>query len=254
MRVVILPSAVDAGLYAAGLIREGIADGSVDVVGLSTGSSPLPVYRALASEPAPGINAVSAFALDEYVGLGPADPHSYHAVVAQEIVGPLGLDPARVHVPDGLAENLPQACLQYEKAIATAGGVDLQILGVGRNGHVGFNEPGSSLASRTRVVTLAASTRQDNARFFKSLDDVPVHALTQGVGTILEARRLLLIATGRTKAKAVAGTLEGPVGSMCPGSAVQLHPDVTVVLDEDAASELTLHDYHRFVFENASRR
>ncbi|BDZ49369.1 hypothetical protein GCM10025867_16100 [Frondihabitans sucicola] len=153
-------------------------------------------------------------------------------------------------MPDGRAADLGAAAASYDAAIAAAGGIDLQILGVGENGHIGFNEPTSSFASRTRVKTLAPSTRAANARFFDDPAQVPVHCLTQGLGTILEARHLVLVATGESKARAIAALVEGPITSMVPGSALQLHPHATVIIDEAAASRLTLGDYYRYTADN----
>ena len=193
------------------------------------------------------LSAASAFALDEYVGLPLDHPESYHSVINRTVTVPMGLDPARVHVPDGSPDELPTAGQRYEDAIKAAGGVDVQILGVGSNGHVGFNEPTSSLASRTRVKTLTERTRLDNQRFFASLDEVPTHCVTQGLGTILDARHLVLMATGAGKADAVAALVEGPVTSMCPASVLQLHRYATVVVDEEAAAGLTLTDYYKAI-------
>jgi glucosamine-6-phosphate deaminase len=211
------------------------------VIGLATGSSPLPLYEELARRVRDGLDlgAVSGFALDEYVGLPIDHPQSYHAVIRSQVVEPLRLDANRVHVPDGLAADLAGACASYERAIATAGGVDVQILGIGSNGHIGFNEPGSPLDSRTRVVELAERTRRDNARFFDSIDQVPTHSVTQGIGTILEARHLVLLARGERKAAAVAAAVEGPVTPDHPASALQLHDAVTLLLDSAAASQLS---------------
>jgi glucosamine-6-phosphate deaminase len=192
---------------------------------------------------------VSGFALDEYVGLEPGHPESYRAVITREVVEPLGLTPSLVHVP---ADSGPieTAGEDYERAIDAAGGIDLQVLGIGRTGHVGFNEPGSSFASRTRVKTLTEQTRRDNARFFSSLEEVPTHCVTQGLGTILRARQLVLLAFGEAKADAVAGAVEGPITSSLPGSVIQLHPRVTVIVDEAAASGLAYADYYRYAWEN----
>jgi glucosamine-6-phosphate deaminase len=250
MQVVILPGADEIGQYAADTILAGVTNGSISVLGVATGSSPLPVYRALESRWVPQLAELEVFALDEYVGLPPSHPESYHAVIDREVTRPLRLDPARVHVPEGNAADPEQACVDYERSIGEAGGIDLQILGIGSTGHIGFNEPTSSLSSRTRIKTLTPETRRDNARFFPSLDDVPLHCLTQGLGTIMDAGRVLLVAQGAAKARAVAQAVEGPLTSMCPGSVLQLHPDATIVLDEAAASELTLTDYYRFVFDN----
>jgi glucosamine-6-phosphate deaminase len=158
------------------------------------------------------------------------------------------MNPANVHVPEGSAADLAKACAEYEARIAEIGPVDLQILGIGANGHIGFNEPTSSFASRTRIKTLAPKTRADNARFFDSPDQVPMHCLTQGLGTILDARTLVLVAQGEAKADAVARMVEGPVSSVCPGSALQLHADANVFVDEAAASRLVLADYYRYTF------
>jgi glucosamine-6-phosphate deaminase len=162
----------------------------------------------------------------------------------------MGLDPARVHVPDGFAEDLAAACVAYEEAITAAGGVDIQFLGLGTNGHIGFNEPTSSLTSRTRIKTLAERTRHDNARFFTSIDEVPRHCLTQGLGTIMDARTVIMVATGSGKAHAVAQVVEGPITAMFPGSVLQLHQHAIVVIDEEAAAELTLADYFKQTYAN----
>ena len=254
MQVVIRESAEEVGRYAADVIRAGARDGSLRVLGVATGSSPLPVYRALA-DGADGpdreaLAGLTAFALDEYVGLAPDHPEGYRAVVDREVTRRLGLDPARVHVPDGRAEGIRDAGERYEALIREAGGIDLQVLGIGATGHIGFNEPTSSFASRTRIKTLTPETRADNARFFDTPDEVPVHCITQGLGTILDARRVVLVAHGAAKAAAVAAAVEGPLTSMCPGSALQLHPDAVVVVDEAAAAGLALADYHRFVFDH----
>lgn len=250
MQVIILKTSEAIGDYAADVILHGTTAGTLKVLGVATGSSPLPIYAALERRWTPELSKLSAFALDEYVGLPYEHPESYHAVIDREVTQRLRLDPARVHVPDGAADDLERACRSYETAILDAGGIDVQILGIGGSGHIGFNEPTSSLASRTRIKTLTPETRQDNARFFPTLDDVPLHCMTQGLGTILDARKVLLVAQGAQKAKAVAQAVEGPLSSMCPGSALQLHPDATILVDEAAASELTLTDYYRFVFEN----
>ncbi|WP_144719843.1 glucosamine-6-phosphate deaminase [Agrococcus jejuensis] len=254
MEVVIVAGSVEVGAFAAGRIAEIVAAKPEAVLGVATGSSPLETYRALAARRDAGLDLsrVSAFALDEYVGIAHDHPESYHAVVDREVVQPLGLDASRVRVPDGLAADLDAAAEDYEAQIAAAGGVDVQLLGIGGNGHIGFNEPTSSLVSRTRVKTLAPATREANARFFDSLDQVPMHCLTQGLGTILDAKRALLVAQGASKAHAIAQIVEGPVSSMWPGSVLQLHRHATIVIDEAAASELTLTDYYRYTVEHRS--
>jgi len=249
--VVIVPDAAAAGsLVADGIARRIAADPAV-VLGLATGSTPLPVYEALRPRLAGAdVSRVRGFALDEYVGIDPAHPESYRSVIDREVVEPLGLDPALVHVPDGSRDGIEHAGDDYETAIRAAGGIELQILGIGTDGHIGFNEPGSSFASLTRVKTLTRRTREDNARFFDSVDDVPMHCITQGLGTILRARHLVLLAFGESKAEAVAGAVEGPVTASLPGSAVQLHPHATIVVDEAAASLLRFADYYRYTYEN----
>jgi glucosamine-6-phosphate deaminase len=242
--VVIVGSAEEAGELAAGAIAHLVDERSDAVLGLATGSTPLTTWAALARRRL-DLSRVRGFALDEYVGLPAGHPQSYRAVIAREVVGPLGLTPALVHVPGDDGGPLETAGERYETAIRDAGGVDLQVLGIGATGHIGFNEPGSSLASLTRVKTLAERTRVDNARFFDSVQQVPRHCLTQGLGTILRARHLVLLAFGSAKADAVAAALEGPVSASTPGSAVQLHPRVTVLLDEAAASRLAHADYYR---------
>lgn len=245
--VIIVPTPDDAGAIVADEIVKLVGARPDAVLGLATGSTPLPVYRALRSRlDGVDVSRVRGFALDEYVGIDPAHPQSYRSVITNEVVEPLGLDPALINTPNGALETIAHAGDDYERAIAEAGGVDLQILGIGTSGHIGFNEPGSSFASRTRVKTLIEQTRQDNARFFDSIDDVPMHCITQGLGTILSARHLFLLAFGESKAAAVAGAVEGPVTASLPGSAIQLHPHVTVVVDEAAASQLQHADYYRY--------
>ncbi|MDQ1131289.1 glucosamine-6-phosphate deaminase [Microbacterium sp. SORGH_AS_0888] len=249
--VVIVGSRQEAGVLVADEIARLVRARPDAVLGLATGSTPLSVYEALRSRLADvDVSRVRGFALDEYVGLDPAHPESYRSVIAREVVEPLGLDPERVQVPDGRTAGIETAGEAYERAIVAAGGVDLQILGIGTDGHIGFNEPGSSFASLTRVKTLTPETRADNARFFDGIDEVPRHCITQGLGTILRARHLVLLAFGEAKAPAIAGAVEGPVTAMLPGSAVQLHPHVTVVLDEAAASRLQRADYYRDAWAN----
>ena len=247
--VVILGSREEAGELGAEFVARLVATKPDAVLGLATGSTPLPLWHALAAR-ALDLSRVRGFALDEYIGLPPGHPQSYRAVITREAVEPLGLTPSLVHVPGDDGGPVETAGERYEVAIAAAGGVDLQVLGIGRTGHIGFNEPGSSLASATRVKTLTEQTRLDNARFFDSPDAVPRHCLTQGLGTILRARHLLLFAFGETKAAAIAGAVEGPVSSSLPGSAIQLHPLVTVIVDEAAASQLQHADYYRFAWDN----
>lgn len=249
--VVIVESAEAAGSLVATEIFELIDRRPDAVLGLATGSTPLPVYQALRAQLADrDLSQLRGFALDEYVGIPATHPESYRSVITREVVSPLRLDPQRIHVPNGAIATIQHAGDDYELAIETAGGVDLQILGIGTDGHIGFNEPGSSFASRTRVKTLTEQTRADNARFFDSIEDVPMHCITQGLGTILKARHLVLLAFGEGKAAAVAAAVEGPLTALVPGSAIQLHPHATVVVDEAAAAGLQLADYYRYAYAN----
>ncbi|WP_425954654.1 glucosamine-6-phosphate deaminase [Xylanimonas sp. McL0601] len=248
MEVVIAP-ADELAVLAAGTIDALLRRKPDAVIGLATGSSPLKVYDELARRHAEdGLSFAQArgFMLDEYVGLPAEHPERYRNVIEREIASRVEWAADRVQGPDGLAEDLPAACAAYDEAIAAAGGVDVQILGIGTDGHIAFNEPGSSLASRTRIKTLTAQTREDNARFFDGdIEQVPTHCLTQGLGTIMAARHLVLLATGKHKAEAVHQLVEGPISAMWPGTIMQMHPHATVLVDGAAASRLQLADYYR---------
>ena len=253
MEIVICRDAVEAGKLGAATIAELVRNKPDAVLGLATGSSPLAIYDELARLYEAGevsFAKAKGFSLDEYVGLAADHPETYHNVIRRNFVHRVDFEDGNVRGPDGLAEDIPAFCAEYEAAMAAAGGVDLQILGIGTDGHIGFNEPGSSLASRTRIKTLAPKTREDNARFFDSPGEVPMHCITQGIGTILDARRLLLVTQGEGKADAVAAMIEGPVTSMCPASALQLHPDAIAVIDRAAAAGLALTDYYEYVERN----
>ncbi|BAU85955.1 glucosamine-6-phosphate deaminase [Streptomyces laurentii] len=253
MEVVIVKDAKAGGELIADGIAGLLRRKPDALLGVATGSTPLPIYDALTARVRDGsVDASRAriAQLDEYVGLPAGHPESYRSTVLRQVVEPLGLSADQFMGPDGSAEDVQAACEAYDKALAEAGGVDLQILGIGTDGHIGFNEPCSSLASRTRIKTLTEQTRVDNARFFDDIEQVPHHVITQGIGTILEARHLVLLATGEGKAEAVAQTVEGPVAALVPASALQLHPHATVVVDEAAASKLKLADYFRHTFAN----
>ncbi|MHB1171226.1 MAG: glucosamine-6-phosphate deaminase [Lacisediminihabitans sp.] len=245
--IVILEDRAAAGELAADAIAALVARKPDAVLGFATGSTPLPVYRALAERHL-DLSRVRGFALDEYVGLPPGHPESYRAVITREVVEPLGLTPSLVAVPG--SGPIETAGEDYERALAESGGVDLQLLGIGTDGHIGFNEPGSSFESLTRVKTLTQQTRQDNARFFASIDDVPINCITQGLGTIRRARHLMLLAFGEAKAEAIAAAVEGAVTASAPGSAIQFHPHVTVLVDGGAASRLANADYYRYAWVN----
>ncbi len=256
MEVVIAPAERLAELAADAV--EALLRATPDaVLGLATGSSPLAVYDELARrhrESGLSFARARGFLLDEYVGLPADHPQRYRTVIEAEIASRVDWPAGQVQGPDGLADDIPAACAAYERAIADAGGVDLQLLGIGTDGHIAFNEPGSSLASRTRIKTLTRQTRLDNARFFDDdVDQVPTHCLTQGLGTIMEARHLVLLATGRHKAEAVHQLVEGPVSAMWPGTVMQLHPHATVLVDDAAASRLQLADYYRQTYESKPR-
>ncbi|MDI9917819.1 glucosamine-6-phosphate deaminase [Rhodococcus sp. IEGM 1379] len=258
MEIVIRPTAAEVHTTVADIVEGYVRSGHV-TLGLATGSSPLGSYQELARrhrEEGLDFSGARAFLLDEYVGIPKGHEQSYFSVIRSEFVDHVNLDPALVSSPNGEAENIDAEARRYDAVIAAAGGVDVQLLGIGTDGHIGFNEPGSSLTSRTRVKTLTEQTRIDNARFFDSVDDVPHHVLTQGLGTISEARHLVMIALGEGKADAIAAAVEGPLAAFCPASVMQLHRHVTVVIDEAAATGLKLADYYRYAVEHkpASQR
>ncbi|MEO5610331.1 MAG: glucosamine-6-phosphate deaminase [Ornithinibacter sp.] len=252
MQILVSPTAEEAARCAATAVQDVLfRDPSRDpVLGLATGSSPVGLYRELARAVAPegpGFSTVHGVALDEYVGLPPGHPEGYRQVLLRDVCAVIGLRPENLSVPDGSGPDLDAltaAARAYEDHIRELGGVDVQVLGIGANGHLGFNEPGSALTSRTRVKRLSERTRRDNARFFRDLDDVPTHCVTQGLGTILDARRLVLVATGDAKADAVAAALEGPLTASVPASVLQWHSDTVVCLDEAAAAGLRNRQYY----------
>ncbi|MFF1883579.1 glucosamine-6-phosphate deaminase [Pseudarthrobacter sp. NPDC058196] len=237
MEIFVVPDAAATGVVAAGILAAVVRSKPDAVLGVATGGSPLPVYAALAGHRL-DMSGVRAFALDEYFGLPAGHPQSYGEVVRREVTERLGMDPALVRVPAGNAADPRQAADDYDAAIRAAGGVDVQLLGIGHNGHLAFNEPGSAFSSRTRVEVLAERTRAANARYFTSESDVPRRCITQGLGTILEARHLLLVVAGTDKAAILARALHGEVSVECPASVLQLHQHVTVVADEAAAALL----------------
>lgn len=249
MEVITLADAAEIGDLAADAIGALLARKSDAVLGLATGSSPLAIYDELAARCAAGrvsFARARGFTLDEYVGLSADHPERYRTVIDRVFVSRVDFAPGAVQGPDGLAADIPAACAQYETAIREAGGVDLQILGIGTDGHIAFNEPGSSLASRTRIKTLTTQTRRDNARFFgDDLDAVPTHCLTQGLATIMAAQHVILVATGASKAEAVHHLVEGAVSAMWPATILQHHPHVTALLDDAASHRLQLADYYR---------
>jgi glucosamine-6-phosphate deaminase len=218
-------------------------------LGLATGTTPLGMYRELARQHAEeGLDfaRVVTFNLDEYLNLPAGHPQSFHSLMHRNFFDHVNVAPENIHIPDGMAPGDFEAyCAGYENAIQAAGGVDLQILGIGGNGHIGFNEPSSSLASRTRVKTLTHQTREDMRSLFGRDQPLPEAAITMGIGTILEARRILLLASGASKAHILMRAIEGPLTASISASALQLHRDVTILADEEAAAELTQRDYYR---------
>jgi glucosamine-6-phosphate deaminase len=223
------------------------------VLGFATGSTPLGLYQELARrhrEEGLDFSQVRTFNLDEYVGLAPTHPQSYRHFMHENLFNHVNVPQQNIHIPSGTTSNYAAFCDWYEQQIEKCGGIDLQILGIGSDGHVGFNEPGSSLTSRTRLKTLARPTIEDNARFFDRPEDVPIYAITMGVGTILEARELLLVANGEKKAAAIAAAIEGPVTSMITASALQMHPRAKIFLDDAAAGQLKMREYYDWIEEH----
>jgi glucosamine-6-phosphate deaminase len=220
------------------------------VLGLATGSTPLGLYRELVRmhvEEGLDFSQVTTFNLDEYVGLTKKHPQSYHYFMQENLFKHINIPKQNVYIPSGTTDNYEAFCKWYERRIVECGGIDIQVLGIGSDGHIAFNEPGSSLGSRTRIKTLAKQTIDDNARFFEKPEDVPVYAITMGVGTILEAHRIVLLANGKSKANAVAAAIEGPVTSMITASALQLHRDTTCIIDRDAAGALKMLEYYEWI-------
>lgn len=227
---------------AARIVADRLRKKPALVLGLATGSTPLGTYRALIRmhrEEGLDFSKATTFNLDEYIGLRPTHPQSYHWFMRAHLFQHVNLDPRFAFIPDGTAADVEAHCDWYEQEIRRAGGIDLQILGIGRNGHLAFNEPGSSLGSRTRIKPLTVETRRDNARFFASPDEVPTHAITMGIGTIMEARELILLAGGEEKADAVKAAVEGPLTSIVPASIMQMHRRAFVLVDQAAASKIT---------------
>jgi glucosamine-6-phosphate deaminase len=252
MEVIIQPSAMEVAHLAARIIADLVRRKPHAVLGLATGTTPLATYAELVRMQQRGeldLRRIITFNLDEFVGLDENHRCSFHRYMKDHLFDPIGLPCTQTHIPPALASDVPAACHAYEQSIAAAGGIDLQLLGIGRDGHIGFNEPTSSLASRTRIKTLAASTVTAQQAIFGE-DPLPRHVITMGIGTIRDARHCVLVATGAHKADAVARTVEGPVSAMVPASALQHHPQTTIIVDEEAASKLALQDYYRSVFAN----
>ena len=250
MEVIIQDSYEEISRQAARIVARTLYSKPNAVLGLATGSTPLGMYKELIrmhQEEALDFSRVTTFNLDEYVGLRKQHTQSYHYFMHENLFKHVNISQQNIYIPSGTTNNYQAFCAWYEQQIEKCGGIDLQILGIGSDGHVAFNEPGSSLGSRTRIKTLTKQTIEDNARFFDSADEVPVYSITMGVGTILEARQIILLANGANKAKAVAGAIEGPVTSMCTASALQMHRDTLFLLDQEAAGDLKMTEYYQWI-------
>jgi glucosamine-6-phosphate deaminase len=256
MRVKINPDKETASRIAAQIVAKQVRRRPNCVLGLATGSSPLLMYQELIRmhhEEGLDFSAVTTFNLDEYVGLHPGHEQSYHHFMHENLFNKINIPNSQINIPDGRALDFDVYCAAYERQIAECGGIDLQILGIGSDGHVAFNEPGSSLGSRTRIKTLASETVRDNARYFGDAAKVPRLAITMGVGTILESRQCLLLAFGKQKSQAIHDAIEGPITAQVTASALQLHRDVICVLDADAATLLQRTEYYRDVDRSESQ-
>lgn len=254
MQVIIKPNYEELSKEASLIARERILKKPSLVLGLATGSTPLGLYKELIKmhkEEGLDFSHIITFNLDEYLGLKPDHPQSYNFFMWENLFKHINVNPRNVHIPNGLTRpsDIDDYCEWYESRMRKFGGIDLQVLGIGRDGHIGFNEPGSSLGSRTRVKTLTEETIQDNSRFFKNMDEVPRYSITMGVGTVMEAKEIVLVANGKSKAQVIATAIEGGVTAQATASVLQLHKRVTVILDEEAASLLKRKSYYNFVTE-----
>ena len=253
MLVILKDTAKEVGQEAARMVASAVRSNPKIVLGLATGSTPLGMYEELIGLHHSGsldFSKATSFNLDEYLGLAHGDPQSFHYFMHSNFFSHVNFSSENIHIPDGtIRADYSAYCEDYERSIKSAGGIDLQILGIGRNGHIGFNEPNSSLASRTRLKELTRETIEDNRRFFPPGAEIPECAITMGIGTILDARRIVILATGKSKASAVAKAIEGPISASVSASALQLHPEVTFIIDEDASYALTQRDYYHRVLE-----
>jgi len=258
MRVIIVKNYEEMSKEAANIVKELVIKKPNCVLGLATGSTPVGLYKELVrmhKEEGLDFSKVITFNLDEYYGLSGDHPQSYRYFMDVNLFNGINIKKENTHVPDGTIplDKIEEYCKKYEEMIKKAGGIDLQVLGIGGDGHIAFNEPGSSLNSRTRLVALDEQTIKDNSRFFEKIEDVPRFALSMGVGTILEAKEIIFLANGIKKAEVVAKAIEGPVTSQITASALQLHPRVTAILDEEAASQLKRKEYYKFAHEAEKR-
>jgi len=253
MEVVMRETERDVVELAARILAEAIRKDPKVVLGLATGRTMEGVYKELVRyylEEGLDFSLASTFNLDEYIGLEREDPAGYRRYMFEHFFSKVNIDLRNTHLPHGDAEDIRAECARYEALIADSGGIDLQLLGIGRTGHIGFNEPLSAMFSRTRAKALSPETIAQNESLFDRPERMPRRAITMGVGTILDARRCLLLATGPAKAEIVAKAVEGPVTSMISATALQLHPRCTVIVDQAAAAALQHQDYYRWVFDN----
>ena len=253
MEVILQPNEEAAASLVARIVAHDLRANPHLVLGLATGKTMERVYRHLVQlhkDEHLDFSLCSTFNLDEYVGLFPSDPNSYRHYMNHHLFQQVNIDPRNTHLPNGMAADLDAECRNYEALIQRFGGIDLQLLGIGKAGHIGFNEPLSALRSRTRVKALTPTTLKQNSASFGGEQNMPRRAITMGVGTIIEARRCLLLATGDSKAEVIAQAVEGPISSMVSASALQLHPRCTVIVDEHAAARLQEKEYYRWIFEN----
>jgi glucosamine-6-phosphate deaminase len=253
MEIIITADAHTASNAAARVVARLVREKPDAVLGLATGSTPLMLYRELVrmhQQEQLDFSHVTTFNLGEYVGLDSNHEQSYHSFMWKNLFSQINIKPENVHIPNGMARDVPAICANYERKITAVGGIDLQVLGIGTEGHIGFNEPTSSFASRTRIKTLTRKTVADNARFFEGDETrVPKHCITMGIGTIMDARMNLMLAFGKNKAAAVAASVEGPVAALMPASILQHHPVAKIFIDEAAAAKLQLADYYRWVYD-----
>ena len=253
MEVIIQPNQEAAASLVSRIVAHDLRANPHLVLGLATGSTMECVYRRLVrlhQTEQLDFSLCSTFNLDEYVGLFPSDPNSYRHYMERHLFRHVNVDSRNTHLPNGLAADLEAECRHYEAMIQRFGGIDLQLLGIGKAGHIGFNEPLSALRSRTRVKALTPTTIKQNALLFGGEDKMPRRAITMGVGTIIEARRCVLLATGGNKAEVIAQAVEGPITSMVTATALQLHARCTVIVDEEAGAKLKEKEYYRWIFDN----
>ena len=257
MEVIIQPTYTQVAEVAAEIIRDALLKKPNLVLGLATGSTPIGLYEALVRmHKTDGLDFsdVTTFNLDEYVGIPPNHPCSYHTFMATHFFNAVNIPTENCHIPQSTVVGHEEFCERYEAEIVNAGGIDIQVLGIGKDGHIGFNEPSSSLGSRTRIKTLAQSTLEANAPHFGGIvEAVPKMAITMGVGTIMESRQCLLLASGESKAEAITNAVEGPITAEVPASVLQMHPRTVVVIDEAAAWQLKRVDYYKQVYKNKQK-